>query len=498
MSVLRKKISTLFEYFCWVFVVALMAAAGCSTNPATGKSDFVLISEEAEIKLGREAHPEIKKQFGGAYDHTELEAYVQGVGEKLAAHSHRSELVYRFTVLDSDQVNAFALPGGYIYITRGLLAYLNSEAEMAAVLGHEIGHVTARHSVRQISAARAANIGYTLGSIFIPEMRVGGAQDLFNLLGSALLSGYGRDHELEADRLGAEYLVRTGFDSQAMTKVIGVLKDQEGFEKQLAEEQGRKPRVYHGVFASHPDNDTRLQEVVASADPFRGEVSIYVHRQQFLQKLEGLTFGDSEREGVRRGSSFYHKDLGFALSFPEGWRIENLPDSIVARPPSGEAILQLTMQDINKRISPREFMISRLKLKDIKDGEAITSNGLEGYTAIATLRTPLGKLPARVTILYLQDRAIIAVGAAEHEEQRRQYDDDFVGAARSLHALREDEQALARALRLKIVQADENTTFADLAKESEITHHAEEQLRLLNQRYPTGKPQSGELLKVVE
>ena len=163
--------------------------------------------------MGHDAHPDVIKQYG-LYDDPGLQSYVQSIGHTLAAVSHRPDLAYHFTVVDSPMVNAFALPGGYVYITRGLMAYLNSDAELAAVLGHEIGHVTARHSVRQISAARAAQIGYSIGSILVPELQNQAAESIFNSMGSAILSGYGREDELEADRLGSEYLAQGARDPQ--------------------------------------------------------------------------------------------------------------------------------------------------------------------------------------------------------------------------------------------------------------------------------------------
>src|SRR3990170_6883888 len=177
---------------------ALMAA--CALNPVSGGRELALLSEADELRLGRENDTEVRKQYG-VYANAPLQAYVQQLGERLAAKSHRPQLKYTFTVLDSPEVNAFALPGGYIYITRGIMAHLNSEAELAAVLGHEIGHVTARHAVRQYSAAMAANVGFTIGSILVPELASRAGQSPLNTPGGALLSGYGRDHELEADRL---------------------------------------------------------------------------------------------------------------------------------------------------------------------------------------------------------------------------------------------------------------------------------------------------------
>lgn len=467
---------------------------GCATNPVTGRSDFVLLSEDDEIAIGRAEHPKILQQYGQV-EMPELQAYVQSVGERLVAHSHRPDLIYRFTVLDSAMVNAFALPGGYIYITRGMLAYLNSEAELAAVLGHEMGHVTARHAVRQHSAATATGI---IGTILAAQVGVRGAQDLANVLGTAFVRGYGREHELESDRLGAEYLARAGYDPQAMLRVIQVLKEQELFETQRAKEEGREPRVYHGLFSTHPDNDRRLQEVIRAADQFRAPVALDDGRERFLKHIDGLVFGDSEREGVRRGRDFYHGELGFALRFPAGWYIENHPDRIVAHPPGGHALLQLTVADLNRRIPPREYLVQRLNLKDLSHGEEIQHQGLTGYTAIAPSDTPFGRRPTRVVVLYFKDKAYVFAGAAKNADKPFDYDREFVDTARSFHALTEQERALARPQRLRVVRAAAGQRRADLARTSPIPNHPEAQLRLINGFYPAGEPAPGQLLKIVE
>ena len=239
-------------------LVLLALLGGCAANPATGKRDYVLMSESEELALGRQHSKEVLKQYR-VYDDPALQQYVQSVGDKVAKLSHRNNLFYRFTLLDSTQVNAFALPGGYIYITRGLLVYLNSEAELAAVLGHELGHVTARHSVRQHSMSTTTNL---LGALIGAASGVQGVGQLTNMIGTGIVRGYGREHELEADGLGVEYLARAGYDPAAMEKVITTLKNQELFDKKVAREQGREPRAYHGVFSTHPANDTRLQQVL--------------------------------------------------------------------------------------------------------------------------------------------------------------------------------------------------------------------------------------------
>ena len=212
--------------------------ANCAQNPVSGRPNFVTMSESKEVDVGRQEDAKVREEYG-VYDNKALQQYVNEVGQRLGKASHRPQLQYNYVVVDSPEINAFALPGGYIYITRGILAYLNSEAELAAVLGHETGHVTARHSVQQMSAATAAGVGATLIGIFVPVLRNQAGDTAISMLGNVLLSGYGREHELEADRLGAEYLYRTGYDPQAMIKVIGVLKNQELFDAEIAKTEGR-------------------------------------------------------------------------------------------------------------------------------------------------------------------------------------------------------------------------------------------------------------------
>ena len=242
------------KYF---LLILYLIISGCSVNPVTGKQDFVVISENQEIAMGKRYHSQVLQQTP-PYEDLELQTYVQRIGDSLSANSHRPNLFYRFTVLDSQDINAFALPGGYIYINRGLMAYLSSEEELAAVLGHEIGHVTARHSVKQYSQSQILGILST--AIEINQGRSAG--NLANLASGALLSGYGREMELEADDLGAQYIFQEGYSPQGMYDVLSVLKDQEIYSKALAKKRGQEPRSYHGVFASHPSNDKRLQEVL--------------------------------------------------------------------------------------------------------------------------------------------------------------------------------------------------------------------------------------------
>ncbi len=488
-STVRNKIQSL----CWLAGALLfLALAGCAQNPVSGDQDFVLLGVDSEIAIGRTNHPKIIEQYG-RYNDELLQTYVQSVGEKLASVSHRPELLYRFTVLDSPIINAFALPGGYIYITRGLMAYLNSEAQLAAVLGHEIGHVTARHGVRQQSASQAANLGYTIGSILFPELRGGASQDLFNVLGGALLSGYGRDHELESDGLGAEYLARAGYDTKAMIDVIRVLKDQETFSAAQAKKQGREVQGYHGLFASHPDNDTRLHEVVAAADKYASPQQAKIGRSDYLKQINKLVFGDSEEQGIRSDRHFYHLTMNFAVEFPADWQINNNPDNLQSLSPNGDAVVEMRATDLNQKITPREFISQRLKINKLRAGESINVNGLEGYTGILEVQNKL----TRIAVIYMRDKAFVFFGGVKNNKMFSQFDADFVATAKSFHALKADEIALAKALKLDVVTIEKSDNYSTWAKESRISNSPLEQLKLLNGDYPAGELKLGELAKRV-
>jgi len=471
----------------------LILLSGCAVNPVTGESNFVLLSEDEEIAIGRQNHALAIKRYG-LYDNPQLQKYVQRVGSQLAANSHRKNLIFRFTVLDTSEINAFALPGGYIYITRGLLAYLSNEAELAAVLGHEIGHVTARHAVRQHSAATATGI---LAAVVASQAGFNGAGNLFNTIGTALVRGYGRDHELESDRLGAEYIARNGYDPLAMLEVIRVLKNQEVYDKKLAKSENREANVYHGVFATHPDNDKRLQEVVMRAQQLQKTSQGHNNRVNFLRNIEGLIFGDSEKQGILRGNHFYHRELDISLELPKKWRIENRPDRIIAIAPGNKATLQITTMDLNLRIGPREFLKKRLKLKDLQRGEHFRHGQFEGYTAVSSVRSHYGTRLMRVVVIYKQDSAWIFQGVAKDEQHPYRFDAKILATAKSFRSMTVKERTKAEPRRIHIITAKKNTRFADLARESQLGANAEARLRLLNKQYPEGEPRTGTPLKII-
>jgi predicted Zn-dependent protease len=474
-------------------LATVLLAQACATNPVTGDSDFVLMSEDQEISLGRQHNAEILKQMP-AYKNPALEEMVQRIGAQLAQHSHRPGLDYHFTVIDSATVNAFALPGGYIYITRGMLAYLNSEAELAAVIGHEIGHVTARHSVRQQSTSTVTGL---LGAVLAASTGIEGADSITNMAGTAIVRGYGREHELEADRLGAEYLAKSGYDPDAMLEVVGILKNQEAHEIAVARKEGRQPNVYHGLFSTHPDNDARFREVVSAAKKYKTGSTTRIGRDSFLLRLDGMTFGSSAREGIVRNNHFYHRDLDFTLAFPRDWIIDNQAQKIIATPKTNDGLMQMSITDLDRQTTPQQFMTQNMQLKNMRQGEAFTSHKLEGYSVVADGNTPFGTRRVRYAVIQRGDSAYIFAGTAKNPRNTGKYDDAILSTAKSLRPLTAAEKKLAEGRKLDIIHTKSGTTYSGLAGQSPIPDYPEEQLRLLNDQYPQGEPRTGQLLKIV-
>ena len=493
--------------FRWIVLLVVGALSACAQNPVSGDQDFVLVSEEQEVRMGRQADQEVKRAYP-IYDHKtgderslerSLAGYVEELGKRLTTVAHRQGLEYRFTVLDSTDINAFALPGGYTYFSRGLIAYLNSEAELAAVMGHELGHVTARHSVKRASNAMATDVTLAVASILLRAPHT--VQQLASLGAGAFLARYSREDELQADRLGAEYVARIGLNPNAAAQVVKVLKAQEGFDAQIAKEEGRKPRDRHGVFASHPDNESRLNEITAEARRIAQTAGIKnaydddgAGRERFLTHIDGMVFGDNTAQGVVRNNEFFHADLGIALKFPPDWRIVNRADRVVAIAPLREVEMTLLSEEKIKDKDPAEMLKRGMNV----DGP-IEINPLPGMkSAIAT-----GSWSRTRAAIYVlgepgKEKGYSIAALARNAELLKKHLPVIDATLKSFRATTDADKKLAQPLRIRVITADANTRYAELAKTSPIGKHAEAQLRLMNAHYPMGEPVAGQKLKIVE
>jgi predicted Zn-dependent protease len=471
-----------------LILVLSLALSACATNPVTGESDFALVSESDEIKQGSSYHPQIIAQYG-VYEDPALQQYVNNIGQELAAKSHRAHLKFTFTVLDSPEINAFALPGGYIYITRGIMAYLDSKAELAGVIGHEIGHVTARHSVRQ----QAGQTASTLLSVLISATTgVSGLGELSNQLGTGILRGYGREHELEADRLGAEYLHLSGYDPEIMLEVIGVLKDQEVYEKALAKKENRDPNIYHGVYSTHPRNDDRLKTVVRAAKNL--SVQNYRDNEQsgYYGKIDGMVWGPSIKQGILVDNQFTHPDLAFALQLPDTWKADNFPEFLQARNPQTGAIIQIGVTSLKKDESLKSLLQRMSNNEELK-----VSKKDYGVTARTMVKLRGGdEQPARISAIALDNSLALTLLGTSTKDQFAGTDKYLIDVNQSFRRLSQQQIDAIEVPRLQIVSRKVQS-FEILAEQSAIEYQAENILRLLNRAFPDGDISKIKKLKTV-
>ena len=477
------------KFWSGALLICLVAVTGCAVNPVTGERDFALVSEAEEIEQGRRYHQIVVARYG-IYEDPALQAYVDRVGQQLARSSHRAQLEFHFTVLDSPEINAFALPGGYVYVTRGIMAYLDSEAELAGVLGHEIGHVTAKHSVRQQGGQFASDL---LGVLIATATGSSTLANASQVIGTGIVRGYGREHELEADRLGAEYLHKVGYDPEVMLDVIGVLKDQEVYEREQARQEGREPNVYHGVYSTHPRNDDRLQTVVRAAR----KLSQKQYRERGIETyygyLDGLPWGESARQGIVRGNRFAHPELRFELTLPQGWQLANNPEFLQARDPDSSAVIQVGVNAREQNESPAA-LLRRISRND----ELAVETHSWGASAMLQVRVPGGSSqPARVAAIALGERQMLILTGTSPTREFELNEPRFRAVERSFRRLSAAEASAIPMPRLRILTDRRPPSFAALAGDSALTERAEARLRLLNRSFPDGDIAARERLKQV-
>lgn len=477
-------------------VVCGAMLSACAVNPATGQGNFVSMSERRELEIGREEHEKIMASMQ-TYQDEALVAYVDQVGQRVAAGSHRPDLEYTFTVIDSPEINAFALPGGYVYINRGLLLYLKSEDELAAVLAHEIGHITARHAVQQqargglgraaaavagVAAAVATGSGYIGSEI----MQVG------SIWAAAGASGFGREHELEADSLGAEYLYNAGYNPRAMIDVLSVLKSQDDFNVRVAQ---RQP-AYHGLFSTHPRNDVRLQQAVAQAGNLSEDQLRDADPAVFRRHMDNLPFGENVARPQER-NRYYQDTMGYTVVFPDRWEVSETLTSVQASDPEGKGVLRIEAQRLLENKEPRLYIRENLGITDLQRSEGLAQYRLTGYTGVHT--NTAGHLE-RVSVLYLGGRVFVLRGEvlADDDAAQDELDRLHLASMRTFRAIQRGERSGGGQLRIRYVQVTQGFDWAVLAARSPWQQYPEETLRLLNGYYPIGNPQPGDWIKILQ
>ncbi len=350
----------------YLAILFVFLVAGCAVNPVSKKSEFVLMSESQELQLGRKMAEKFGKELQLLPASDPLVRYVDRVVQKLAAHSDRPELIYRFHVIDEDTLNAFALPGGYIYIYRGLLNHLNDESELAAVLGHEIGHVTARHAVQRYTKVQSYQLGKMIASVLLPIPQ--GVGNLTDMLALAVVQGFGREDELQSDELSIRYLQASGYDPRATVRLLETLKRVERLQQDEKKDAGEKVEVYHGAFASHPETEKRIRDAVAKLETGGARIPALnsAGHTAMLRHLEGQPYAGSARDGAVLGQRFIHPEMGLALHFPDGWVIRNGKQALTARVRKKRVYFRLTLREMAKRMTAQELLRKLLPARRIR------------------------------------------------------------------------------------------------------------------------------------
>lgn len=464
------------RHFCGLSCSALaLGAAGCAVNPATGRRNLMLMSPQDERRQGAELHPEVVKEFGGVYDATGVSRYVAMVGGGLAKATELPDQTYTFTVLDSPVVNAFALPGGYVYITRGLMALASDEAELAGVLGHELGHVVARHAAQRYSR------GLIVGGIAGLLGAVTGSETVGNVVAGVgsltFVQPFSREQELEADRLGIRYITRAGYDPAAMTTFLSKMRQNSRLEARIA---GRNPDEVDArdIMSTHPRTVERVRQAMQLAGAIEGRGML--GEDAYLARIDAMIFGDSPRHGLARGRTFVHPIAGYRFEVPDGFRLKGLPDAALAVSPA-KMLIQFDSAEkpfagaMTNYIA--EEWASELTVEQLAPA---TINGLAAASAATSLDTSAGLLRVILVAIRFDSRRIYRFLGAAPRESAGPLPAALRQTAFSFRPIDRAEAAAVRPWRLDVVQVHKGDTAYSLSQRSPFDSLKPERFLVLN------------------
>jgi predicted Zn-dependent protease len=474
-----------FATKAFLAVFAGVVASGCAVNPATGSNQIMLVSEAQEIDMGRQADAAVVASIG-LYADPVWQRYIQQFGARLAATSERPNLPWTFRVVDDPAVNAFALPGGFIYVTRGLLAHLTSEAELASVVGHEIGHVTARHTAAEMSKQQLLGLGLAVGSMASSQVAkyAGTANQALGIL----YLKFSRDDESQADQLGLRYMRRANYDPRQMPEVFRMLD-------RLSSAEGGGGRLPTWL-ATHPSPANRVAaingQIAALPQDFSGTS---VNRDSYQRLLDGLVFGINPRQGYFTGSQFFHPDLRFRIAFPEGWALNNGAQAVVAVSPAKDAALELSQAGEPSADAAARAFLSQQGITSGASARVTLAGGLPGISAPFAAATEDGTL--RGTVLFVEyDGAVYRIVGYAPEARWPTYQGTAERAEQSFQRLTDPAALNVQPHHVDIVTLDRSSTIAQLAqaRSSPVTAAT---LALINQVELQTLLASGRLVKWV-
>jgi predicted Zn-dependent protease len=472
-----------------LFSLLLLFVTSCVVNPITGRKDLMLLSEDQEIAMGASSDPQITTFFG-LYDDDKLQGFIDDKGSQMAALSHRPNLNYDFKILDSPVVNAFAVPGGYVYFTRGIMAHFNNEAEFAGVLGHEIGHITARHSARQYSSQMLAQLGVAVGMAVSKDFREYSDIALQGL--SLLFLKYSRDHESESDILGVEYSSKLGYDARQMA----------GFFETLHRMSAGSGAANLPTFLSthpHPlDRQGHVQQLAQGWQQQLGLDDPLVNRNSYLTMIDGLVYGEDPKQGYVDQHVFYHPVLRFQYPIPEGWDYSNTTTQVQMAPQGGNALLILTLAPQSDLRSAAEAFIQQHKLQliDAYDARVGDLPAIELYAD--QIQEQQGQSTVRMVSYFIQyDNRIYQFIGLTALKDFNDHLPVFHKSIINFKALNDPARINVKPDRIRIRRVSGNTTLGDALRSFGARQEQLEELAVLNGMQLEEKLQAGSMIKVI-
>lgn len=459
----------------FLFFLTSMLIYSCARNPVTGKKELMLMSESQELAMGKESDPAIIQAYG-LYEDQELQQLIQQKGEAMAAISHRPDLDFHFRLLDSPVVNAFAVPGGYVYFTRGIMAHFNNEAQFAGVLGHEIGHITARHSAKQYSQQMLAQIGFMAGMIASDKFR-DFAEEASQGLGLLFLK-FGRDHESQSDELGVEYSTAVGYDAHEMADFFETLN-------RLQQKAGVTLPDFLSTHPNPANRYTKVHNLAKKAQKKSPLTNFEINREGYLNMLDGMIYGEDPKQGYTDNYVFYHPELLFQFPYPNGWLLQNAPTQVQIAPQDGKALIIMTLASENSLDAAAQAATQKFNLSVIESQRT----QVNGNPAIALLsdqlpdqtQTTQQTEPIRILSYFIQyDNLIYVFHGLSLQSDFNQYSGHFKNTMTKFRKLTDPARINVQPTRLEIKAAPQSGTLATVLKRMGESDSDLEELAIIN------------------
>ena len=426
------------------------------------------------------------------YDDPILDSYIQKLGAEIIAQSEMAGEKFTFTLLDSPDLNAFATRDNYVYVNRGLLNYVSNEAQLVSVLAHEVGHITKKHVTGQEGKATGAQILSTIAAVLSGSGEVYEAGMAY---ANSIIRGHGRRNELEADEAGAEYMAKLGYAPSEMISMLSIMKDYEMPQKDRAKAKGASKQTYHGIFASHPRNDSRLRTVVSKAQRLQSSESRSDGAEKYRQLTEGLIWGENFLAKEKKPERYSDMTLRVRLDYPEGWTQTNdaTKHSSVGEPESKDAKLSLTPIARTTQ-SPEEYLYNFLKVSKLEQGREISPAGLKGFSGI--LPGTDNQPDQRIAVIYYKLNAFVFSGEVDKQEQFVDTDKLFSASIKTFRPISRREIEGQKPKTIHYVKATTATSFEALGKAFKLNSTEIDDLRIINGHYPSGEPRAGDWIKI--